>query len=81
MNKDPKVFLAHIMESIGMVEEYSEGKTYSFFSDHRHHPLLLHHPLSFCGSSWIKNLSTTEYLWYAATILNLDQVSLWSTSG
>jgi uncharacterized protein with HEPN domain len=26
MNKDPIVFLSHIMESIGLIEEYSEGK-------------------------------------------------------
>ena len=31
MNKDPKVFLAHIMESIGLIEEYSEGKTIQDF--------------------------------------------------
>ncbi|VVB68841.1 Uncharacterised protein [uncultured archaeon] len=27
MKKDPKVFLSHIMESISLIEEYSEGKT------------------------------------------------------
>jgi uncharacterized protein with HEPN domain len=31
MNKDPKVFLAHIIESIGLIEEYSEGKTIQDF--------------------------------------------------
>jgi len=31
MNKDPKVFLAHIMESIGLIEEYSESKTIQDF--------------------------------------------------
>jgi uncharacterized protein with HEPN domain len=31
MKKDPKVFLAHIMESISLIEEYSEGKTVQDF--------------------------------------------------
>jgi uncharacterized protein with HEPN domain len=31
MKKDPKVFLSHIMESISLIEEYSEGKTIQDF--------------------------------------------------
>ena len=31
MKKDPKVFLAHITESISLIEEYSEGKTVQDF--------------------------------------------------
>lgn len=31
MKKDPKVFLAHILESIGLIEEYSKGKTIQDF--------------------------------------------------
>ncbi len=31
MKKDPKVFLAHIMESISLIEEYSEGMTVQDF--------------------------------------------------
>jgi len=26
MSKDPEVFLAHILESIDLIEDYSEGK-------------------------------------------------------
>ena len=31
MKKDPKVFLAHIMESISLIEEYAEGETIQDF--------------------------------------------------
>lgn len=31
MKKDPKVFLEHIMESISLIEEYSEGATIQDF--------------------------------------------------
>jgi len=31
MKKDPKVFLAHIVESIDLVEEYSHNKTLQDF--------------------------------------------------
>ena len=31
MKKDPKVFLSHIMESISLIEEYSEGETIQDF--------------------------------------------------
>lgn len=27
MNKDPRIFLGHIIESIGYIEEYTRGKT------------------------------------------------------
>lgn len=31
MAKDPQFFLAHILESIELVEEYTEGKTREYF--------------------------------------------------
>ncbi|MBU2542153.1 DUF86 domain-containing protein [Patescibacteria group bacterium] len=33
MNKDPKVFLLHILESIEMIEKYIQGKTKKDFLD------------------------------------------------
>ena len=35
MKKDPKVFLAHILESIQLVQEYSKGTTQAMFYKNR----------------------------------------------
>ncbi len=35
MKKDPKIFLAHIVESINLVEEYSHNKTLQDFTGSR----------------------------------------------
>lgn len=33
MAKDPKIFLTHILESIALVEQYTQGKTKEYFYD------------------------------------------------
>lgn len=57
MKKDPKVFLAHILESINLIEEYSTNMTQAKFQKNRSMQDAIIRRLEIIGEA-VKNLPT-----------------------